>query len=47
LRPTADTWSPIFGMRFLCFAKPTVSHRPVPVAMLWKFKLHHYLMANG
>ncbi|MGB7601963.1 MAG: hypothetical protein WBM24_16770 [Candidatus Sulfotelmatobacter sp.] len=21
---------------------PTVSHRPDPIARLWKFKLHHY-----
>jgi hypothetical protein len=27
---------------------PTVSHRPVPNATLWKFKLHHYrLMREG
>jgi len=23
-------------------AIPTVSHRPDPIATLWKFKLHHY-----
>jgi hypothetical protein len=39
--PCAVTWSPILGVLF--FAMPTVSHRPIPNASLWKFKLNHYL----